>query len=113
LFRFLYENNFKTTLPRIIGLSINFLWFISVFFCGYIGFMKDTLQWKKKCWTIIHTIVLLFLISGVIVEKATNTVFINQWRDLFGYTRSFFTSPLPFLILWVLPSVFQLSKKSN
>jgi CDP-diglyceride synthetase len=112
-YRYLYENNFKKTLPRILGHIINFFWICLVVFLGYIGFVRDSKQWKKKIWLLIHVIVLLFLIIGGIVEKVEHTVFINQWRDLFGYTRGFFTSPFPFLVLWILPSFFQVPKTSN
>lgn len=80
---------------------------------GYIGLMKNASEWKKKFWLLIHIIALLFLITGGVIEKITNKVITVEWIDLFGLTRSFFTSPMPFLIIWLLPSIFKLNGNTN
>ncbi len=112
-FRYLYENNFKKTLPRLLGHAINFIWFLIMAILGYIGFLKDNKKWKKNIWLYAHLCVLVFLMGGGIIEKLQGKVFAEQFRDLFGYTRGFFTTPLPFLILWVLPSILQYSLRST
>jgi len=112
-YRFLYENDYKKNLPRMIGHFINFSWFLIIMALGYIGLMKNANKWKKKIWILIHIIALLFLMAGGLIEKAANKVVTLEWIDLFGLTRSFFTSPMPFLIIWLLPSIFKLNGNTN
>ncbi|MBS1671482.1 MAG: hypothetical protein JST94_08530 [Bacteroidetes bacterium] len=111
--RFLYENNIKQTLPRLGWHFINFSWFLIIMVLGYIGLMKNVNTWKKKFWVLVHIIVLLFLITGGLIEKMSNKVITIEWIDLFGLTRSFFTSPMPFLIIWLLPSILKLNGNKN
>lgn len=80
---------------------------------GYMGLIKNASVWKKKFWVLVHIIVLLFLITGGLIEKMSNKVITIEWIDLFGLTRSFFTSPMPFLIIWLLPSILKLNGNKN
>jgi len=77
------------------------------------GFLKNRDAWKKKFWVSIHLIVLLLLIYRGIIEKIEGNFFSLQWRDLFSVAFIFFTSPMPFLIIWLLPSILKLNGSTN
>lgn len=111
--RFLYENGSRKMLPRLLGHFIIFLWFLILIILGYMGFLKNRDAWKKKFWVSIHLIVLLLLIYRGIIEKIEGNFFSLQWRDLFSVAFIFFTSPMPFLIIWLLPSILKLNGSTN
>jgi len=104
-FRFLYESGEKNKLPRILGHIFNFSWLLLVGLLGHLAWKNVTPTWIRDVWIYSYaglTIVLVFF--GLIDWMMGG--FSLDLRELFGLTRAFFTTPMPFALCWFLYSIY-------
>lgn len=92
-----YEKGFFFTIPLWQKHAINLSLLIAVGIIGYWGIRFQYMPWLRQMWLLIYLLVLCFILFfGLIdlISKFTN----RNFRDFVGYTRAFFTSPLPYAI---------------
>jgi hypothetical protein len=98
-FRFLYENDYINHVPRISRHAYNFSWLALTGLIGYWGWHNYKVTWVKPLWLFSYSGVIILMITLGIIDLVIGTVSAN-FKDIIGYTRFFFTSPMPFMILW-------------
>jgi len=95
----LYEKKLPLRIVKHIG---NLIWLASVLLIGIWAFkILDKKNWVVQIWRYSYCGVGCILIVLGAVDALVGG-FNENIKDAIGYTRFFFTSPVPFAILWML-----------
>lgn len=94
----LYEKINRNRFIKHIG---NLVWLFCVYYVGKISWMVYKVQWVKQLWSFTYIAFFLFLLFLGLIDFFIGG-FIENVKEAIGYTRFFFTSPVPFTILWLL-----------
>lgn len=103
----LYEKIARNRFVKHIG---NLVWLLSVYFIGFTGWRISKLEWIKQLWNFIYLGFLVVLSLLGIVDFIIGG-FVENIKEAIGYTRFFFTSPVPFAILWLFADKIKFERK--
>jgi UDP-N-acetylmuramyl pentapeptide phosphotransferase/UDP-N-acetylglucosamine-1-phosphate transferase len=87
-------------IPETTRKIAHFVGLIAVMLVGYIGWYSNRIKWMKKVWLFTYML-MLFIILGVGFIEWKYDVFSTSFLDEIRNIRTFFSSPVPFLICWV------------
>lgn len=82
----------------------NFASVILVMVLGYIGWYGHPVRWIPKLWLLLYGLI-VFIVIGTGLINWKLPVFGRDFMDAIHNLRLFFTSPLPFLALFVLSRI--------
>ena len=96
-----YENAWFFRIPLHIKHLINFILLVSVFGVGLFGFSRQQHKWVIPVWLICYPVVII-LMAVVGVLDLYYKINVASLRDMIYHLRMFFSSPVPFGILFLL-----------
>jgi|GEM_PF-1258370 len=78
---------------------------------GYVGWRAFGVQWLQKLWIISYIVALIIITCAGLIQWKTN-IFGVAFLDQISRLRLFFTSPLPYAMLYVINKVIRNQQNS-
>ena len=106
-YQYFSEGYTVRAIPDITRKLMHVLFLIMVIPIGYWGWARHPLPWIKSFWLIIYTSVLILLLIFGLIDVLGHP-FSPELKDVVSKDiRLFFTSPMPYLILFLISILSQ------
>lgn len=76
------------------------LFMLAIVGIGYYGWSKHPVKWAKQAWLLIYAFVFVLILGVGTLNKLFH--FDVQLLDEAHTLRKFFSSPVPFIVLWAI-----------